>query len=316
MRTVVVVSGKGGTGKTSVASGLVPFLPRPVLADADVDASNLPLVFHMEPVRSEPFRGGRIARVDPGLCAGCHECVEACRFHALSASRSNGEPPAVDGMSCEGCGACRIACPLEAIEMIEVVTGEIVVSTTAFGSMVHGRLGPGGENSGALVAQVRKEAARIAEERRRQWILVDGPPGTGCPAISSLTGADLALVVTEPTPSGESDLLRVLDLSRRLRVPAAVVINKADLCPERSDDLAGRVESAGVPVLARFPYDENVSVALGEHRLLSDRSAAWRRRFRNLGESIARLLGEAETTARLARLVPLGDGERDQSANP
>jgi MinD superfamily P-loop ATPase len=290
MKTIVVVSGKGGAGKTSVAAGLLPFLPRPVLVDADVDASNLPLLVHAEKEREEPFVGGQVASVHSAACMVCLDCVGACRFGALVAPTGHDVAPAVDPLSCEGCGACRMVCPAGAIEMRDAVSGHWFLSRTKYGPMVHARLGPAGENSGALVEKVRREAARTAAQQCRDLVLVDAPPGTGCPVISSMTGADLALVVTEPTPSGEGDLARILALAGHFRIAAAVVINKADLDPERANRHASRVEAAGVPVVARLPYDEEVSKALCERRLLGDLSATWRARMEQLWLDLAALL--------------------------
>jgi MinD superfamily P-loop ATPase len=290
MKTIVVVSGKGGAGKTSVAAGLLPFLPRPVLVDADVDASNLPLLVSAEKLHEEPFVGGQVAFVDADACIGCLDCVGACRFGALAAPDGHDLAPTVDSLSCEGCTACRMVCPAGAIEMRDAVSGHWFLSRTAYGPMVHARLGPAGENSGALVEKVRREAARAAAQQCRDLVLVDGPPGTGCPVISSMTGADLALVVTEPTPSGEGDLARVLALAGHFRIAAAVVIDKADLNPERADRHASWVEAAGVPVVARLPYDEAASKALCERRLLCDVSAAWRTRLSRLWLDLSALL--------------------------
>jgi MinD superfamily P-loop ATPase len=297
MKTLVIASGKGGAGKTSLAAGLLPFLPEPVLADADVDASNLPLLVHAVRRVSEPFVFGRQASIDADLCAGCLDCVEICRFQALAPPDDGSHAPSVDALSCEGCSACRTVCPTGAISMIDATCGEWYLSTTAYGPMVHARLGPGGENSGALVERVRREAAREAEETGRRMVLVDAPPGIGCPVISSLTGADFVLAVTEPTPSGASDLLRLLDLARHFRIPSAVVINKFDLHSNRAEELAAGVEALGVPVVARFPYDEAVSCAIREGRLLSQYSPSWHDRFQRLWADLRPLLGEEELPA-------------------
>jgi MinD superfamily P-loop ATPase len=205
--------------------------------------------------------------------------------------------PRVDPLSCEGCAVCRQVCPTGAVEMTGDANGEWYLSRTRFGPLVHARLGPGGDNSGALVEQVRRVAARAAEEQQRGIVLVDAPPGTGCPVISSLTGADLALAVTEPTPSGESDLLRVLDLARHFGIPTAVVVNKADLDPGRTSELTVRVEAAGSRVIARLPYDETVSRAVCEGRILSEYSAGWRDRLELIWTRLSEMLEMGATAA-------------------
>lgn len=297
MKTLVVLSGKGGAGKTSVAAGLVPFLPGAVLADADVDASNLPLLLQPERLREESFSGGQLARIDPERCNGCLECLGACRFQGLVPPDNGRSVPRVDPLACEGCGVCRMVCPEEAIEMAEVVTGSWFLSETSFGPMVHARLGPGGENSGALVEKVRREAEKIARLQEKELILVDGPPGTGCPAISALSGADLVLLVTEPTPAGESDLLRVLELVRHFGVAAAVLLNKADLHLEYAADLTARITAERIPVVARFPYDDTVSQAIREGAILSAYTSSWRERFARLWSALASMIdGAMEVT--------------------
>ncbi len=285
MKTVVVLSGKGGAGKTSIAASLVPWLTRPVLVDADVDASNLPLLLHAELVESGPFVGGQVARIDAASCTRCGACVDACRFHALDDAEDGGAP-VVDPLSCEGCRACLAACPARAISFEDAVSGEWSISSSAFGPLAHARLGPGGENSGALVAHVRKLAKKLGERENRALMLVDGPPGTGCPVISSLTGADLAVLVTEPTPSGQSDLERVLALTRHFDVPSVVVVNKADLDTARTETLAHELGARGVHVVARLPYDAAATRAITERQLLSSASPEWNARFERLWEEI------------------------------
>jgi MinD superfamily P-loop ATPase len=290
VRTLVVVSGKGGAGKTSLASGLIPFIARPVMADADVDGSNLSLLLEAETVHTETFVGGQVARVRSADCAGCLDCMAACRFGAV---RADDGVASIDTLSCEGCGVCRQVCPADAIEMQQVESGRWFVSKTRFGPMVHARLGPGGENSGALVERVRRAAAEAAVEDRRDVVLVDAPAGLGCPVISSLTGADLALAVTEPTPSGESDLFRLLDLTYHFRLPTVVAINKADLAPERTTALEARLDAVDVPVVARFPYDTSVSRLLSEGKLLSEESPSWYERLERLWRSLEPLIVSA-----------------------
>jgi MinD superfamily P-loop ATPase len=298
MKTLAVVSGKGGAGKTSLAAGLIPFLSRPVLADADVDASNLPLLFLAESIHSEPFVGGQVARVRTADCAGCLDCVSVCRFGAIAPDDDSDGLPVVDPLSCEGCTVCRQVCPSDAIEMHDVTTGRWFLSSTRFGPMVHARLGPGGENSGALVERVRRAAADAAEQYERDVVLVDAPAGIGCPVISSLSGVDFALAVTEPTPSGESDLFRVLALTGHFRVRTAVVINKADLAPARSDALARTLEASDVPVVARLPYDETVSRLLSEGCLLSEGSQEWYERLRQLWETLEPMVMNSDSSKR------------------
>jgi MinD superfamily P-loop ATPase len=290
VKTIVVVSGKGGAGKTSLAAGLVPFLSRPVLVDADVDASNLPLLFEATASGSEAFVGGQVANVRAEDCAGCLECMDACRFGALVLADESADAPRVDPLACEGCGVCRWLCPLGAIDLRHVVTGHWFLSETRYGPMVHARLGPGGENSGALVEKVRRVAASTAEKRQLDVILVDAPAGVGCPVISSLSGADLALAVAEPTPSGESDLFRVIELTRHFRIPTVVVINKADLAPVRAGALVRRLEPLDVPVVAQFPYDESVQELLCEGRVLSEASAPWHERLGRLWQRLASMI--------------------------
>jgi MinD superfamily P-loop ATPase len=312
MKTLVVLSGKGGAGKTTLSAGLLPFLPRAVIADADVDASNLPLLLRGKRQWSEPFVGGQVASVEADLCAGCLDCLGVCRFNALADPGNGNGVPVVDRLSCEGCAACGTVCPNGAIKMIPELSGYWFLSETRFGPLVHARLGPGGENSGALVERVRREATRTAEREGRELILVDGPPGTGCPVISSVSGADLVLAVTEPTPSGESDLDRVLDLARHFQIKAAVVLNKHDLDSARGDRLEKRLAADGVPIVARIPYDETASEALCEGRLLSEFSESWHDRLERLWQSVAPLLNEnggqpAHETDQLTELGAQGD---------
>lgn len=292
MKTVVVISGKGGAGKTSVSAGLIPFLPNPVLADADVDASNLPLLLSAEETASEELFESVTARILPSRCSACQACVEACRFEAITAPTTC-DPlpiPRVDPLSCEGCRVCGLACPDGAIAFHRRLSGTWYRSKTPFGPISHARLSAGGENSGALVAKVRSEAERIAGETEAPLILVDGPPGIGCPTISALTGANLAIVVTEPTPSGVSDMKRALELIRHFGMPAAVVLNKVDLSAERAHSLATEAEKLDARIMARLPYSEDVSRAIREGRVISTLSSAWHGLFEKLWTEIRIML--------------------------
>ena len=255
MKEVVVLSGKGGTGKTSIAACFAALASSCVACDADVDAADLHLLLQPEETRTHEFRSGQRAWIDLAKCTDCGICRDNCRFEAIQDS-------VVDQWSCEGCGFCSHICPEGAIAVQEQLAGHWFLSRTRYGSLVHARLGIAEENSGKLVTLVRNEAKRIAQEQGRDFIITDGPPGIGCPVISSLSGAGLALIVTEPTLSGMHDLERVTGVCRYFNVPAVVCINKCDINPEN----AGRIESlcreAGTPVVAQLPYDNIFSEAL------------------------------------------------------
>ena len=265
MQELVVISGKGGTGKTSLVASFAALAERMVLADCDVDAADLHLVLAPEIVRREKFSGGSRARIRPGHCSACGKCLELCRFDAVTFDGpGNGRVDKtyrIDPIACEGCGVCAYFCPEEAIEFGPVVNGEWFVSTTRHGPMVHARLGVAEENSGKLVSLVRREAKRVASEQQRDLILVDGSPGIGCPVIASITGADLVLVVTEPTPSGLHDLNRVAELTRHFGIPAWVAVNKCDLNLRLCEEIEGEAARRGLSIAGRIRYDSTVTEA-------------------------------------------------------
>ncbi|MBN1442072.1 MAG: ATP-binding protein [Planctomycetes bacterium] len=268
MKELVVISGKGGTGKTSVTASFAVLADRPVIADCDVDAADLHLVLSPRTRERHPFRSGREAVIRPGDCIGCGACLAHCRYDAVI-RRGGGAGEAVftiDPVACEGCGVCVRFCPAKAIDFPERLCGEWMVSDTRCGPMVHARLGVAAENSGKLVSTVRREARRIAEEGDHPLVVVDGPPGIGCPVIASVTGASLVVVVTEPTVSGEHDLERVLSLARHFEIPAAVCVNKWDLNPEMTARIEERAERAGARVVGRIRYDGSVTRAQMEER--------------------------------------------------
>ena len=254
MRELVVVSGKGGTGKTSVTAAFAVLARGAVVADCDVDAADLHLILDPSVRRAEPFSGGKKARIDTAACTRCGRCEEVCRFGAIAHET-------VDELSCEGCGACRLVCPSGAIELFEAVNGEWFVSESRAGSFVHARLGIAEENSGKLVTLVRTEARKIAEDEGAELVLIDGSPGIGCPVIASMTGASLALIVTEPTRSGLHDLERIAGVAVRLGTPATVCLNKWDLNESVAAEMERWCEDAGVPVAGRIPYDRAVTDA-------------------------------------------------------
>lgn len=263
VKEIVVISGKGGTGKTSLTAAFAVLAQRAVIADCDVDEADLHLILSPDVRERHEFRSGQEAMIRAADCIGCGACLAWCRFDAI---RMNGQVAgetafSVDPIACEGCGVCVRFCPAKAIDLSERRCGEWTVSETRCGPMIHARLGPAAENSGKLVSLVRREARRIAGRQDRSLILVDGPPGIGCPVIASLTGADSVLLVTEPTLSGEHDLKRVLELALHFGIPAAVSVNKWDLSPEITERIEIKARQAGARVLGRVRYDEGVTQA-------------------------------------------------------
>ena len=302
-KELVVISGKGGTGKTSIVASFAALADKIVLADCDVDAADLHLVLDPRILRKEDFSGGKRATIRPDRCTGCGKCAEVCRFGAIwieipealwsfrpkaaSVCRSctcclrscslkmirdiqamihesqGACKPGfrIDPIACEGCGVCAWFCPENAIEFAPVVNGEWYVSDTRHGPMVHARLGIAEENSGKLVSTVRKEAGAIAEQRGLDLVLIDGSPGIGCPVIASITGADLVLIVTEPTLSGLHDLGRVADVARHFGIPGLVCVNKWDLNPEIAGEIERQAGERGLTSAGRVRYDRAVTDA-------------------------------------------------------
>jgi MinD superfamily P-loop ATPase len=255
MKEIVVLSGKGGTGKTSIVGSLAALAEDKALADCDVDAADLHLLLSPSERMRNEFWSGQVAHIDEDKCTECGLCQELCRFNAIEDFR-------VDAVSCEGCGFCFHVCPVEAITMSERMAGYWFISDTRYGPLVHARLGVAQENSGKLVAVVRQQAKQIAEEQGLDYIISDGPPGIGCPVISSLSGAGLALLVTEPSLSGIHDLERVLGVCRHFGVSAMVCINKYDLNEENTRQIEDRCLSQGVEVAGRIPFDNVVTESI------------------------------------------------------
>jgi len=256
---LVVISGKGGTGKTSVVAAFAALAGGAVLADCDVDAADLHLVLRPELGSEHEFSGRRQALIDPGACTACGRCAEVCRFAAVLGA-ADGDY-SVDSSACEGCELCQRVCPADAIHMEPVINGAWMLSETRFGPLVHARLGVAEDNSGKLVTLVRNEARSVAEERGLPLVIVDGSPGIGCPVIASLAGADLVLAVTEPTVSGRHDLDRVLQVVRQFRLPFAVCVNKADLNPDLGAQIAAEASAAGAAFVVTVDYDPAVTHA-------------------------------------------------------
>jgi MinD superfamily P-loop ATPase len=255
MKELVVLSGKGGTGKTSIAGSFAALAKNKVLADCDVDAADLHLILQPVIKQKQEFWSGQVAVIDEEKCTQCGLCPELCRFSAIKDFR-------VDPISCEGCGFCYHICPAEAITLKENLSGQWFISDTKYGPLVHARLGIAQENSGKLVALVRQQAKLMAEKQGANFIISDGPPGIGCPVISSLSGASLALLVTEPTLSGIHDLERVLGVCRHFNVPALVCINKYDINQENTRQIENYCRQQGVEVAARIPFDNVVTEAM------------------------------------------------------
>jgi len=275
MKEIVVISGKGGTGKTSIVASFAALARNAVLADCDVDAADLHLVLTPTIRRREEFRCGHEAIIRQADCVACGACLERCRFDAVRKTDGGaGEAEfSIDPTACEGCGVCVWACPTKAIDFPERLSGEWYVSDTCHGPMVHARLIPGGENSGKLVSKVREMARGLAAERKLDLILVDGPPGVGCAVIASVSGASLVLVVTEPTLSGAHDMARVLELTRHFGIPSAVCVNKWDLNEEMTERIETEARRAGATIVGRVRYDRAVTTAQLQGRAVVETDA-------------------------------------------
>lgn len=289
MKQLVILSGKGGTGKTTVAAVLAHLASREfplVLADADVDAANLELVLDPAKQETHDFTGSKSAVIDPTRCSACGICVEVCRFDAIVETRRQGDketrrpspplpvslspPLRVDSLACEGCAACLYQCPEEAIQMEEQRDGQWFRSTTRFGPLFHAHLFAGQENSGKLVTLVKQQARLLGQDTGAALLLVDGPPGISCPVISACSGMDLALHVVEPTISGVHDLERILATTDHFGVRSLVTINKADLNLKRAEEIAAFCAARGVEIAGRIPYDDAVTEAMVQGRPVTE----------------------------------------------
>lgn len=299
MPEIVIISGKGGTGKTSLTAAFAALAEDKILCDLDVDAPDLHLLLQPQARRTEDFYSGNEAVIDPERCEMCGLCQNMCRFRAID--EIDGKL-VINPLKCEGCKVCVHFCAAEAIDFPQRHCGQWYVSDTRFGTMVHAQLFPGEENSGRLVTLLRQEARRLAKESGTELILCDGAPGIGCPVISSLSGTDLAVVVTEPTPSGRHDLERVLQLCAYFRVPAGVIINKYDLNADQTEAIEAYCAEHGLALLARLPHDPAITKAMvqglaiteyQEDGLSLDLKKAW--------EEICMLAGRKQEKALLAR---------------
>jgi len=262
MKELVIISGKGGTGKTTFTASFAALAKDAVFADCDVDAADLHLLLKPEIQQQEEFRSGLAAVINQDQCTHCGKCREVCYFDAIDAT------PVVNNFACEGCKICSYVCPVAAITMEERVCGEWYRSETPYGPMVHAKLGIVEENSGKLVSIVRQQAKRLAEERGKSLVLIDGPPGIGCPVISSIAGTTLVLVVTEPTLSGIHDLQRVAELTAHFRIPTFACVNKADINPGMTKEITHYCAEHDIEMVGEIPYDLIVARALVHHQTI------------------------------------------------
>jgi len=256
MKQIAVISGKGGTGKTVLTASFSALAKNKVMADCDVDAADLHLLLHPVIKERHDFAGGITAKIDEGVCIRCRQCVDICRFDSIT------DKIKVDPISCEGCALCSRICPVEAIKMEDNICGEWFVSETKYGPLVHAKLGIAEENSGKLVTKVRQVAKEIAKNKGMDYVIIDGPPGIGCPVIASLTGVDVAVIVTEPTLSGIHDMERVLDVASHFEIDSKVVVNKYDLNIDNSKQIMSFCREKNIELAGMIPFSREVSESI------------------------------------------------------
>jgi MinD superfamily P-loop ATPase len=263
MKEIVIISGKGGTGKTTLSASFAMLAGNDaVIADCDVDAADMHLLLQPDFANKEDFYSGEIASIDPGKCTNCGKCNKICRFDAIE---RKDETFVIDELDCEGCGYCARICPTQAIKMSPALSGRSYISTTKTGNtLVHAELAIGADNSGKLVTKVKKTAKGIAQERKIDYLIVDGTPGIGCPVTASLTGADYAIVITEPTVSGIHDMKRIFELLETFKIHAGVIINKHDLNPGKTEEIEQLIQTNGLDYLGKFLYNENFTRSMTE----------------------------------------------------
>ena len=264
MKQIVIISGKGGTGKTVITGALAVLAENKVMADCDVDAADLHLLLEPKIKERHQFKSGLSASIDKKICQECGKCIAACRFGAIS------DDFVIDHIACEGCAFCSHVCPVQAIAIEENISGEWFISETRFGIMVHAKLGIAEENSGKLVSLVRKQAKELAEKNKCDWVIIDGAPGIGCPVIASLSGIDCALVVTEPSLSGLHDASRVIDVAKHFKVSVKLIINKYDLNLQISERIEKYCVDNGIPLIGKVSFDKSVVEAMVEGKTIME----------------------------------------------
>ena len=291
MKEIVIISGKGGTGKTSIVAAFASLAENKVLCDADVDAADLHLIMDPGIKERHDFESGRTAIIDQDKCTECGICRDLCRWDAIS------EDFVVDSIECEGCGVCHYFCPEEAIDFPLNTCGEWYLSDTRFGPMAHARLAIAEENSGKLVALIRQQGKKLAEEKELDLLITDGPPGIGCPVIASLGGAAAVLIVSEPTVSGRHDMERVAELAAFFKVPAMLCVNKFDLNPDQGEAIEAFAGEKNISVIGRVPFDPAFTRAMVQGKTIvefdsrSEGSAA----VKNIWEKLAKNLHVRES---------------------
>ncbi|WP_321996087.1 4Fe-4S binding protein [Draconibacterium orientale] len=254
MKEITILSGKGGTGKTSITAALASLATNAVFCDNDVDAADLHLILKPDIKETHPFDSGSLAFINPEECTNCGTCQEACRFEAIFTNEAGF--PEVNPYQCEGCRLCERLCPVGAIQISQNLNNQWFVSNTRFGTMVHAKMGPGEENSGRLVTQIREKAKEMARENKAQFVINDGPPGIGCTAISSITGTNAVLLVIEPTISGLHDAKRLVELVNSFQVPIYAIINKHDINSEFTATVERYLNDTNIPLVGKIPFSE------------------------------------------------------------
>jgi MinD superfamily P-loop ATPase len=274
MKEITVISGKGGTGKTTFTANLASLMDNLVIGDCDVDAPNLHLLLNPVNISEEIHKGAKLAVKNQDLCIDCGKCYDYCRFNAITAADYQ-----VKNLKCEGCGVCVEVCPTDALKLEAIETGSLYQAESKFGEMIHARLIPGADTSGKLVSEVKKKASAVAKQKNKDWILIDGSPGIGCPVIASLTGSDMAILVTEPTLSGFSDLKRVIEVVKHFKIPAGLVINKFDLNEKIGDRIERYCKEEDIELLTKIPYSRVIVESLQKGELFVDNDQDLRARM-------------------------------------